>query len=132
MRVFVDTSAFLALLQPQDHNHADAKRILIELQRQQAVLVTTNYILVETTALVQRRLGITAVQDLQKYVFSAVEVRWIDETLHQVALSALLVANRRQLSLVDCTSFEVCRRFGINNIFAFDEHFVEQDFHCLM
>lgn len=132
MRVFVDTSAFLALLQPQDHNHADAKRILIELQRQQAVLVTTNYILVETTALVQRRLGITAVQDLQKYVFSAVEVQWIDKNLHQAALSALLVANRRQLSLVDCTSFEVCRRFGINNIFAFDEHFVEQGFHPLM
>ena len=32
---------------------------------------------------------------------------------------------------VDCISFETARRLGINTVFAFDQHFVEQGFTCL-
>ena len=31
---------------------------------------------------------------------------------------------------VDCISFETARRLGINTAFAFDQHFVEQEFTC--
>ena len=41
---------------------------------------------------------------------------------------ALLAASRRKVSLVDCMSFEVMRRYGIRSAFAFDPHFSEQDF----
>jgi len=39
-----------------------------------------------------------------------------------------LTAARRQLSLVDCISFEVMRRRGIKTAFTFDDHFAEQGF----
>ncbi len=45
--------------------------------------------------------------------------------------SALLAANRRQLSLVDCVSFVVCRQRQLEQVFAFDTHFSEQGFFCL-
>jgi predicted nucleic acid-binding protein len=43
----------------------------------------------------------------------------------------LLTADRRQLSLVDCSSFETMRRLGIKKVFSFDEHFREQDFEVI-
>jgi predicted nucleic acid-binding protein len=48
-----------------------------------------------------------------------------------VDTSALLTANRRQLSLVDCVSFEMMRRLGIKTAFTYDRHFSEQGFECL-
>ncbi|RME55690.1 MAG: VapC toxin family PIN domain ribonuclease, partial [Caldilineae bacterium] len=40
-------------------------------------------------------------------------------------------ANRRGLSLVDCTSFVVMQQLGIDTAFAFDNHFKEQGFTLL-
>ncbi|NJN81851.1 MAG: VapC toxin family PIN domain ribonuclease, partial [Caldilineaceae bacterium] len=71
------------------------------------------------------------VQDLYENIAPILDVQWVDESLHQAGVSALLTANRRQLSLVDCVSFEACRRLGIRNVFAFDQHFSEQGFHLL-
>jgi len=38
---------------------------------------------------------------------------------------------RRDVSLVDYTTFEVMRREGIRQAFAFDPHFAEAGFACL-
>jgi uncharacterized protein len=43
-------------------------------------------------------------------------------------VSALAAARRRDLSLVDCASFEVARRARARRAFAFDRHFVERGF----
>ena len=96
------------------------------------MLITTNYIFLETTALAQHRLGMAAVQDLQENIFPLFSVEWVGEAFHHTGVAALLTANRRQLSLVDCTSFEVCRRLGIQQVFSFDQHFVEQGFVLLV
>jgi predicted nucleic acid-binding protein len=55
----------------------------------------------------------------------------VDEDLHQRAINALLAAGQRRLSLVDCTSFESMRQFGLRQAFAFDAHFAEQGFELL-
>jgi predicted nucleic acid-binding protein len=47
------------------------------------------------------------------------------------AMSALLAANRRTLSLVDCTSFEIMRESGLDTVFTFDAHFSEQGFKVI-
>jgi predicted nucleic acid-binding protein len=43
----------------------------------------------------------------------------------------LLAANRRSLSLVDCTSFEVMRQAGLDTVFTFDLHFREMGFKVI-
>jgi predicted nucleic acid-binding protein len=43
-------------------------------------------------------------------------------------VAALLTANRRELSLVDCVSFEVMRRRDITSAFAIDTDFSKQGF----
>ena len=61
-------------------------------------------------------------------MFSVIKIVWIDAALHQVALSAVLAASRRNLSLVDCASFEVMRRRGVRTAFAIDGDFPDHGF----
>lgn len=131
MTVFVDTSALLAVLNADDADYRQARRLWARLAEERAALVTTNYVLVETLALLQSRLGMTAVRDFQNAFVPLFQVIWVSEAQHQMGVSALLAANRRQLSLVDCVSFVVCRQFQIEDVLAFDQHFEEQGFHCL-
>ena len=131
MSVFVDTSAFFAVLDADDENHVAARQMWEDLLTQEAVLVCSNYVLVETLALVQRRLGIPAVRVFQEDIMPVLNVEWVDESLHQVGIASVLAAARRRLSLVDCVSFEIMRRLGIKTAFVFDHHFEEQGFECL-
>jgi len=131
MSVFVDTSAFFAVLDADDENHDAAKQMWEDLLTQEAVLVCSNYVLVETLALVQRRLGIPAVRVFQEDIMPVLNIEWVDESLHQVGIASVLAAARRELSLVDCVSFEIMRRLGIKTAFVFNHHFDEQGFECL-
>ena len=47
---------------------------------------------------------------------------------HVQGMAALLAADRRNLSLVDCISFDAMRRRSLRHVFAFDKHFEEQGF----
>ena len=131
MTMLVDTSAFYAVLCADDPNHVAADHVWVQAIKQHDQLVCTNYILVETFALLQKRLGIAAVRAFQEDISPFLDVEWVDAFSHLAAVSALLVAGRRQLSLVDCASFETMRRLGITTAFAFDPHFKEQGFTCI-
>ncbi|NOX62333.1 MAG: type II toxin-antitoxin system VapC family toxin [Chloroflexi bacterium] len=130
MRVFIDTSAFLAVLDADDDNHRRARDYWQRILQERTVLVTTNYVLLETHALVQNRLGMEAVRVFAVDIVPTLHVVWVDEKQHRLGVSALLAAARRRLSLVDCVSFEVARDLHIGRVFCFDKHFVEQGFIC--
>ena len=131
MSVFVDSSALYAVLDADDASHSTAARVWRRLVEQRAPLLTTSYHVVETFALVQRRLGLPAVRTLQTDLLPIVEVRWVDESLHRAAVSAVLTAGKRDLSLVDCAAFVVMRERGLQEAFAFDADFEDQGFLCL-
>ncbi len=59
------------------------------------------------------------------------QVEWVDKALHERAMAILLAAGRRDLSLVDCVSFETMRRLGLTEVFTFDAHFAQQGFRCI-
>jgi predicted nucleic acid-binding protein len=128
MRIFIDTSAFFALLDNDDTQHSAAKRVWKELLQEDRTLLTSNYVLVECFALMQNRLGLRAVRDFQENIMPLIQVEYVDLEMHRAGVSALLAANRRNLSLVDCVSFEVMRTLGIKAVFTFDPHFREQGF----
>ncbi len=131
MTVFVDTSAFLAVLDADDQHHRRAEATWNDLLAHQARMLCTNYVLIETFALVQHRLGVPAVRTLQEDVLPVLGVEWVGEELNRAGVSALLTSGRRQLSLVDCVSFETMRRLGVQTAFAFDRHFEEQGFEVI-
>lgn len=127
-RVFADTSALYALLDAGDVYHAKARRGFGRLREREALLATTSYVLVETCALVSRRLGLAALRTFHEELAPLLEVAWVDATVHEAALDLLFQRRRSTLSLVDAASFVVMRRDGIDEAFAFDRHFEEERF----
>ena len=128
MTVFVDTSAFYAVLDRDDANHAEAKNIWTKLIREATTFLTNNYVLVETTALLQHRLSVVAVRIFQEDVVPLLQVDWITEDRHRGGMEAVLAAGRKKLSLVDCVSFQTMRENGVRSAFCFDAHFREHGF----
>jgi uncharacterized protein len=129
--VFVDTSALFAVIDEDDHKHDVAVRVWQDLLDGSEDLVSSNYVVTETFALLQRRLGLEYVRAFQSRAVPALRVEWVDAPLHTMAVAALLTAGGRQLSLVDCVSFELMRRLGVITVFAFDDDFADQGFTCL-
>ena len=128
MMVFIDTSAFYAVLDRDDANHPAAKEAWTQLIREAARLFTSNYVLLETTALLQHRIGVAAVRSFHEDVVPLLEVDWVTEEGHRAGVEAVLAAGRKNLSLVDCMSFQTMRRLGVHTAFCFDAHFGEQGF----
>ncbi|MCD5390340.1 VapC toxin family PIN domain ribonuclease, partial [candidate division NPL-UPA2 bacterium] len=62
MSVFVDTSAFYALSDRSDEMYSQAREAYQNLLDKEVLLVTSSYIIVETLALMQRRLGLPVVR----------------------------------------------------------------------
>jgi len=129
--VFVDTSAVLAVLVDTDEFHSAASETWRRLLAGPEPLVTSNYTVVEFCSLAQRRIGVQAVELLRTTVVPALDIEWVDETTHDEAIASVLKAQRRDLSIVDCTSFIVMRRFGITSAFTFDPHFADEGFGLL-
>ncbi len=131
MRVFIDTSALYAVLDRKDENHLKARREWNRILDEDYTLVASNYILVETLALLQSRIGMEAVRGFQEDVFPLLHVEFVTLKIHRLGMAALLSSSRRRLSFVDCVSFEVMREAGIRKVFAFDPHFKEQGFEVV-
>jgi predicted nucleic acid-binding protein len=131
MIIFVDTSVFLAALGKDDVNTILAAETLADLVENGEQLITTNYILVESYALIQRRMGLAAIQDFQESILPSLTLVWITAEDHEHSLQSFLSENRRQLSLVDCSSFDTIQRVGADKVFTFDRHFREQGFEVI-
>lgn len=131
MSVFIDTSGFIAVLDKDNARHTEAAKTWMDILMSEEDLVTTNYVLVETCALVQNRLGMAAVTVFQEDIVPVLRIEWIDKTVHHAATGIMLAALRKKLSLVDCVSFEIMRLYGITTAFTLDRHFIEQGFICL-
>lgn len=131
MSVYVDTSAFLAVLNADDRFHSHARGRWQNLIEAGLPLICNNYVLVETIAVLQNRLGVEAVIAFRNDVSPVLSILWVDEDLHQRAMGALVAARGRRLSLIDCTSFESMRQAGLRQAFTFDPNFAEQGFEVL-
>lgn len=131
MVTFVDTSALYAYLDAADAHHAHAVEAFGALLDGEEPLLTHGYVVVETTALVQRRLGIAAARALHDDLLPVIDVVPVDPVAHAAAVHGLLGAGRRELSLVDWTSCVVMRERRIVRAFAFDEDFRSQGFEVV-
>lgn len=130
MTVFVDTSALYTALDSDDDEHEQVAAVLERLAERP--LLTHSYVVLESAALVERRLGRELARRLLLDILAPVEVVYVDESTHLAAASAYLAAGARGPSLVDFTSFEVMRSEGLTQALALDGHFAEAGFELLV
>lgn len=127
MKVFVDTSAFYALACTSDQFHLEAKAILERLISTDQELVTSNYILVETCGLILNRLGFSAVKTFLEVSLSSISIQWVTQQIHEKAVHKLIQLGKKNLSLVDCTSFILMKTESIRQAFTFDTDFEKEE-----
>lgn len=125
--IFLDTSALYALSDRGDLHHERAKERFGALLDSEEAILTHNYILVESLALVQRRLGWVAAIELTRSVHDF-EIVWVDQAVHDEAVRRFRQSTKGDVSLVDHVSFVVMRERAIRVALAFDQDFVEEGF----
>ncbi len=116
------------MMDAQDYFHAKAKKYFIETSQIECLFYTSNYIIVETIALLQNRLGIEALRSFVDYMMPLLKIYWVDQRIHETALSNLGAASGSKISFVDYTSFKIMRELDIEFAFSFDNHFSIQGF----
>jgi uncharacterized protein len=130
-KVFIDTSAFYALLDRDDLYHPSAKTLWPSLLENSISLVTSNYVVSEAMALIQYRLGFDAAALWYKDVLGVLDVCWVDQATHRRAYQLWLGLGRRRCSLVECTSYVIMHQNHIEKVFSFKRNFAEHGFQLL-
>ena len=127
MSRFVDTSYFLALLIPNDENHAAAVAIATEGRE---LLITTDFVLIE----VANHLSPPPSRGVFARFFYAISN---EPRMNIVAASREWMRRGTDLynarsdkgwSLTDCISFEVMREHGLTEALTADHHFTQAGF----
>ena len=125
--ILVDTSGAFALANLNDLRHAQAASLLQAANDKGEALLIHSYTILEAASLMQSRLGLTAalafLESLDQFT-----VHWIDPIDHEEAVELLKARNRRGLSLVDCASFVVMRRYGVTHGLFFGADFEREGF----
>ena len=125
-RVLVDTSAFYALRSATDLFHDRARVAYQHLLDREQELWTTSYTLVETAALLHRRLGFEVVSEFSEWGRrSGLQMLWIDGRVHGEAWDRFMAHQGRGLSFVDWTTVVASHEIGAP-VFTFDGGFANQ------
>lgn len=129
-KVFVDTSAWYALMDKDDAHHEAAWDAFPEILRQFAGLVTSNHVVGESYTLIQFCLGHrTAWQFLDLLNQSArLERVFTPENIETDAYALLKRYADQDFSFVDATSFAWMRVLRLRYALSFDRHFATMGF----
>ena len=119
---FLDTSAFVALVDRRDRNHSAAKRTLKALAKTRTSLVTSAYVADEVVTLVRMRLGHVAAVRAGEALLRSQWCRLleIDHATREAAWNIFVRYDDQSFSFTDCTSFALMRTLDAAEAFTFD------------
>ncbi len=124
--VFVDTFAWVAIINKSDNYHKICLKTLELFLRKKVRFVTTNYVIIETInalSKVEFRSALIAfINKLEKS--PSVEIVNITDDIYKNAWALYQKRTDKDWGITDCTSFEVMRMLDIKKAFTFDRHFL--------
>jgi predicted nucleic acid-binding protein len=132
-KIFLDTSALIAVYSDKDKNWREASAILQKLLVSKVELVLTDYILGETyTGLLGKAgydISMKFDRDLKKKIWSLV---WVTRRRFAAAQEVFCKFNKDKLwSFIDCTSYVAMKEQKIRKVFTFDHDFEQMGFEML-
>ena len=122
--MFVDTSAWVALVVERDRHHAAAKAFLDGLVPGEP-LVTSDYVFDETLTRVRRQAGHRVAVRVGELMRSSVVAQIVPATPDDLERAWTVFRKHadKELSFTDCVIVAVMERLKLRHVFAFDEDF---------
>jgi uncharacterized protein len=122
--ILVDTGAWYAIADSADRHHKEASHFYID-QVPNSSLVTTDLILAETWTLLSSHLGrYSAITFWETLRETRTPILTIDQVDLEAAWRIIHSFTDQSFSFVDCSTFVLMERLGINEAFTFDAHFL--------
>ncbi|WP_419662612.1 putative PilT domain protein [Desulfosarcina variabilis str. Montpellier] len=125
-KIFIDTTAFCALIDSADQYHQCAKMLWPSLLEKNVALLTSSYVVAETMNRIQDLLGYEAADLWYKAVLGVVDVKWADEWQHDLGYELWMSLGRLGFSFVDCVSQIMMNRHQVKKAFCFKPNFADQ------
>ncbi len=132
--MFLDTSGLFAFLVKSDNKHKKAGAIIRKSVKNGIHLITTDYIIDETSTLLKARGFTQIIPNLFDGVMSskACRIEWMDQDIFNMTKAMFLKYNDHEWSFTDCFSFIIMRNSGITDAITKDSHFLEAGFTPLL
>ncbi len=123
--LFVDTGAWLAILDPRDKYHQIAVAFYQEALERYSRLLLTNLVAAETYINVLRNAGYHKAMFFLDTIEQSSSVRcvWSDQKLEARARDILRRYDDQDFSYTDAVSFALMQQRELSEAFAFDHHF---------
>ncbi len=132
--VFVDTVAWLALVNKSEDLHEAARTVRDQLIQQKVKLITTDFVVVEIANSLARFPLRGLARKLIDFIRTAdtVELVTITPELFEKAYQLYCTRDDKEWGLTDCTSFVVMQKMRMNRAFTADRHFEQAGFTVLL
>lgn len=129
--VFADTVYFVALLNPADQYHEQARSLSLQPARP---MLTTKFVLLEVGDALSAPDNRPRFARLLELLRGQADVEIVNLSDELFRLGCELHAQRpdKEWSLTDCTSFVVMKQRGLEEALTFDRHFGQAGFRALM
>lgn len=123
--VFVDTSAWIAIISPRDKFHFSAKTFYSDALVQRRPLLISNLVVAETYTNLRQMLGHRKAISFLDLIERSSLIRcvWSDQELEAQARDILRRYDDQDFSYTDAVSFAVMEQLELTEAFAFDHHF---------
>jgi hypothetical protein len=133
VRLFTDTSAFIAIEDTDDENHTLALEYREKIQHGETPFIrlyTSNYILDESLTLLRMKCGHEVAVAFRETIEASklINILWVDEATEKIAWEIFKKNRDKDFSFTDCTSFALMKREAIHTAFTFDKHFSQYGF----
>lgn len=124
--VFVDTAAWIALINDKDGLHSQARRVYTDLVRRKVSFVTTEFVFLEVAdALSSPLMRLRTVAFLNRLREDLIEIIPVNSGLLDKAWSLYSRRPDKGWGLTDCTSFVVMGELGLTEAFTSDQHSID-------
>jgi uncharacterized protein len=130
MRLFVDSSGWIALFDRDDRYHSQAAAAFAGLEGQSVHFITTDYVFDEALTFLRVRTGHTNAVRFGQWLLQARTVVWvtIEPAIWDAAWQMFQQYDDKAWAFTDCTSFVVMQRQQLYQAFTFDHHFAQAGF----
>jgi predicted nucleic acid-binding protein len=124
--IFVDTSAWIALVDKDDSHHKEAASSYPSLLKNHRNLITSNCVIAETYIIILNELGHKLAIDFLEKLKASPRILKIysNEDIEAEAEPILVKYSDQDFSYTDAVSFVIMKRQKIRKAFSFDKHFV--------